>query len=123
MSDDSQEFVTEPVPEAHRVGWIRVGLISAMVGFSLPTFVAGVEVFQVTLNDRATLAVLMGCAMLAFIGALTGLIGARTHLSSYMLARIAFGVKGVNPRDTHPSSQGLYPSQPLFRPRLSAPPG
>ena len=95
MSDDSQEFTTEPVPEAHRVGWIRVGLISAMVGFSLPTFVAGVEVFQVTPNDRATLAVLMGCAMLAFIGALTGSIGARTHLSSYMLARIAFGVKGA----------------------------
>ncbi len=80
MSDDSQEFVTEPVLEAHRVGWIRVGLISAMVGFSLPTFVAGVEVFQVTPNDR-------------------------------------------DEPTGHPSSQGLYPSQPLFRPRLSAPPG
>ncbi len=66
-----------------------------MVGFSLPTFVAGVEVFQVMPNDRAALAVLMGCAMLAFIGALTGSIGARTHLSSYMFARIAFGVKGA----------------------------
>ncbi len=95
MSDDSQEFATGPVPAGHRVGWIRVALISAMVGFSLPTFVAGVEVFQVTPNDRATAAVLMGCAMLAFIGAVTGSIGARTHLSSYMLARIAFGVKGA----------------------------
>ena len=78
MSDDSQEFATEPVPAGRRVGWIRVALISAMVGFSLPTFVAGVEVFQVTPNDRATAAVLMVCAMLAFIGAVTGSIDART---------------------------------------------
>ncbi len=77
------------------MGWLRVGLVSAMVGFSLPTFVAGVEVFQATPNRLAVPAVLTGCAMLAFIGALTGAIGARTHLSSYMLARVAFGVKGA----------------------------
>ena len=95
-SDDaSQEFSTEPVPAEYRVGWIRVGLISAMVGFSLPTFVAGVEVFQAAPNNEALPAVLLGCAMLALIGAVTGSIGARTHLSSYMLARIAFGVQGA----------------------------
>ncbi len=95
MTDDSNEFATEPVPPGHRVGWLRVGLISAMVGFSLPTFVAGVEVFQAAPNDRALAAVLTGCAMLAFIGSLMGSIGARAHLSSYMLARIAFGVRGA----------------------------
>ncbi len=95
LDDASREFSTAPVPAANRVGWIRVGLVSAMVGFSLPTFVAGVEVFQATPNDEALPAVLLGCAMLALIGAVTGLIGARTHLSSYMLARIAFGVRGA----------------------------
>ena len=92
---DSPEFATTPVPANRRVGWLRVGLVSAMVGFSLPTFVAGVEVFAATPNDEAVLAVLLGCAMLSLIGAVTGSIGARTHLSSYMLVRIAFGVRGA----------------------------
>ncbi len=93
--EDGREFATGPVPAARRVGWVRVGLISAMVGFSLPTFVAGVEVFQAAPNDEAALAVLLGCLMLTFIGALTGSIGARTHLSSYLLVRIAFGQRGA----------------------------
>ena len=95
LDDASREFSTSPVPAESRVGWIRVGLVSAMVGFSLPTFVAGVEVFEAAPNDEALPAVLLGCAMLALIGAVTGSIGARTHLSSYMLARIAFGVRGA----------------------------
>ena len=31
MNVESEEFATEPVPPEHRVGWVRVGLISAMV--------------------------------------------------------------------------------------------
>jgi len=95
LDDASREFSTTPVPAESRVGWIRVGLVSAMVGFSLPTFVAGVEVFQAAPNNEALPAILLGCAMLALIGAVTGSIGARTHLSSYMLVRIAFGVRGA----------------------------
>jgi len=33
--------------------------------------------------------------LLTFIAAISGVIGARTHLSSYMLARIAFGTQGA----------------------------
>ena len=95
MSVESEEFATEPVPADHRVGWVRVGLISAMVAFSLPTFITGVELFVVTANDRAIAAIFTGGAMLAFIGSVSGSIGARSHLSSYMLARIAFGTKGA----------------------------
>ena len=95
MSVESEEFATEPVPSDHRVRWVRVGLISAMVAFSLPTFITGVELFAVTANDRAIAAILTGGAMLAFIGSVSGSIGARSHLSSYMLARIAFGTKGA----------------------------
>ena len=95
MSNESEEFATEPVPAEFRVGWIRVGLISAMVSFSLPMFVAGVEVFLATPNDQAVAATLLGCVLLTLIGAISGSIGARTHLSSYMLTRISFGTKGA----------------------------
>jgi len=95
MNVESEEFATEPVPAEHRVGWVRVGLISAMVAFSLPTFVTGAEVFLATDNSRAVASILIGCGMLTLIASICGSIGSRTHLSSYMLARVAFGTKGA----------------------------
>ena len=95
MDSESLEFATEPVPPEHRVGWVRVGLISAMVAFSLPTFVTGAEVFLAINNASGMAAVVAGCALLTLIGSITGLIGTRTHLSSYMLARVAFGTNGA----------------------------
>jgi len=95
MNVESEEFATEPVPVEHRVGWVRVGLISAMVAFSLPTFVTGAEVFLATDNTHAVYSVLIGCGMLTLIASICGSIGSRTHLSSYMLARVAFGTKGA----------------------------
>ncbi|MXW72611.1 MAG: cytosine permease [Gammaproteobacteria bacterium] len=95
MDHESLEFATEPVPPRHRVGWLRVGLISAMVAFSLPTFVTGAEVFLAIENADGMTAVLIGCALLTLIGAIAALIGTRTHLSSYMLARVAFGTHGA----------------------------
>ncbi len=95
MNVESEEFATEPVPPAHRVGWVRVGLISAMVAFSLPTFVTGAEVFLATDNSRAVASILIGCGMLTLIASICGSIGTRTPLSSYMLARVAFGTRGA----------------------------
>ena len=95
MNVESEEFATEPVPQEHTVGWVRVGLISAMVAFSLPTFVTGAEVFLAIDNARALSAILIGCGLLTVIASISGSIGARTHLSSYMLARVAFGTKGA----------------------------
>ena len=92
---ESLEFATEPVPRGHRVSWIRVGLISAMVAFSLPTFVTGAEVLLAIDNAGGMGAILMGCALVTLIGSIAGAIGTRTHLSSYMLARIAFGARGA----------------------------
>ena len=89
------EHATQPVPENETYGWIRVAIVSAMVGFSMPTFVTGVQVFGAADGTAAVIAIIAGCAILAAIGAVTGTIGARTRLSSYMLSRIAFGNRGA----------------------------
>ena len=94
-SPEANEFATEPVPATHQVGWLRVGVVSAMVSFSLPTFVTGGEVYRAVGADAGPVAILIGCAVLTVIGALCGAIGTRTHLSSYMLVRIAFGTRGA----------------------------
>ncbi len=96
MSDDSSEFATEPVPDHRTVGWLRVGMVSAMVAFSLPTFVAGVEIATAVSANRAVVSLFFGSLMLTIIGCITGSIGARTRLSSYMLVRIAFGDRGAS---------------------------
>ncbi len=89
------EFVTEPVPREHTVGWFRVGLISAMVGFSLPTFVTGIEIARVTSSGVTITSILAGGAILTLVASLSGSIGARTRLSSYLLAQVAFGRRGA----------------------------
>ena len=75
MSETSEEFATEPVPEDRTVPWVRVGLISAMVAFSLPTFVTGIEVATAVDGRTAIFAILAGNLLLSFIGAFTGSIG------------------------------------------------
>lgn len=91
----ADDFATRPVPPAKQTGWLRVAVVSAMVAFSLPTFITGVEVFRAIDTAAAVQATLAGSALLTVIAGLCGVIGTRTHLSSYMLARIAFGRHGA----------------------------
>ena len=95
MSESSEEFATEPVPDSRTVPWVKVAVISAMVAFSLPTFLVGIEVATAVDGRVAVIAILSGNLLLALIGAFCGAIGARTRLSSYMLTRIAFGTRGA----------------------------
>ncbi|MEO1244304.1 MAG: cytosine permease [Pseudomonadota bacterium] len=95
MSIDDTEFTTGPVPESATVAWWRVAMISAMVAFSLPTFITGLEVSRAVSLDVTLLALAGGSLMLTLIAGITGSIGARTRLSSYMLARVAFGDRGA----------------------------
>ena len=95
MSVESSEFATEPVPDEHTVPWFRVALVAAMVSFSLPTFLTGLEV-AVVASPLLTLEVLItGAIILTVIGSLAAGIGADARLSSYMLNRVAFGARGA----------------------------
>lgn len=95
MKVESTEFSTEPVPDEHTVSWIRVAIIASMVAFSLPVFLAGVEI-AISFSPLRTLEVfVVGTVILTVIGSITAAIGANTRLSSYMLNRIAFGFHGA----------------------------
>ncbi|XOV79996.1 MAG: purine-cytosine permease family protein [Aestuariibacter sp.] len=77
------------------VSWPKVASISAMVAFSLPTFITGIEIYQVMNVPNTVLAILIGSVILTLIGAAMGTIGTKTRMSSYLLVRIAFGNKGA----------------------------
>ena len=92
---EHDEFSTHAVPTDARVASFRVAAVASMVSFSLPTFIAGIEVSS-GVGSGLTLAVILGGALVIFlIGWLMGSIGARTGFSSYLLVRLAFGDAGA----------------------------
>src|SRR5210317_20450 len=95
MDVESSEFATEPVPDDATVGWFRVAFVAAMVAFSLPTFLTGLEIAVVSSPERTINILVVGAIILTVIGSLTAGIGANTRLSSYMLNRVAFGSRGA----------------------------
>jgi cytosine permease len=66
-----------------------------MVSFSLPTFIAGIEVSSGVGSDLTLAAILGGALVIFLIGWLMGSIGARTGFNSYLLVRLAFGDAGA----------------------------
>jgi len=65
------------------------------VSFSLPTFIAGIEVSSGVGPDLTLAAILGGALVIFLIGWLMGSIGARTGFNSYLLVRLAFGDAGA----------------------------
>ncbi|MGI9347210.1 MAG: purine-cytosine permease family protein [Gammaproteobacteria bacterium] len=93
--DTTSEFAEVAIKKEQQVAWLRVAAVSSMVAFSLPTFITGLEIYQGLSAINAIWALLVGSAILFAIGSMTASIGANTHMSSYLLVRIAFGDKGA----------------------------
>ena len=93
--DDKSEFAAVPIREDQLVAWPRVAAISAMVGFSLPTFLTGLEVFAGLSPESAMWTLLWGSILVVIIGSIMGYIGAVDRMSSYLLVRVTFGDKGA----------------------------
>lgn len=95
MKLDDSEFAAIPITDDKLVAWPRVAAISAMVAFSLPTFITGLEVYQALTPMDTVWALLVGSLIIFGVGAVIGAIGARSRMSSYLLVRVAFGDMGA----------------------------
>lgn len=93
--ESSNEFAAEKISDSQLVAWPRVAAVAAMVAFSLPTFVTGLEVAHGLPGPSAMTAFVLGSLIIVVIGAVMGSVGAKTRLSSYLLVRIAFGDAGA----------------------------
>mgnify|MGYP000117479422 CR=1 FL=1 len=89
------EFAAVPIRQDQLVAWPRVAAVAAMVGFSILTFMTGLEVFKGLSPATALWALLWGSLITTVIGAIIGYIGAADRMSSYLLVRVAFGDKGA----------------------------
>ena len=93
--DDTSEFAVVQITKDQFVPWPRIAAVAAMVAFSLPTFATGVQLFKDLSPASALLAVVLGSLIIFVIGAAMGAIGSKTHMSSYLLVRVAFGDVGA----------------------------
>lgn len=96
MKPELNEFSAVKITDSQLVPWPRVAAVGAMVAFSLPTFITGLEVYQALQPIQALLALFIGSVIIFGIGGVMGVIGAKTRMSSYLLVRIAFGDKGAS---------------------------
>lgn len=96
MSEDMNEFAAIAITDDKLVPWPRVAAVAAMVAFSLPTFITGLEVSQGLSSINAVWALVLGSLIILLIGGIMGAIGAKSRMSSYLLVRIAFGDKGAS---------------------------
>ncbi|NNE56631.1 MAG: cytosine permease [Hellea sp.] len=95
MMEDGSEFSAVPIRDDQLVAWPRVAAVAAMVGFSLPTFLTGLEIFSGLSPVNALWALFWGSMIVVTVGAIMGYIGASARMSSYLLVRVAFGDKGA----------------------------
>jgi len=77
------------------VVWPRIAAIAAMLSFSLPTFITGLEIHQSSSVSNTLWALVIGSLILTLIGGAMGTIGVKSRLSSYLLVKIAFGNAGA----------------------------
>lgn len=93
--DDTSEFAVVAIGENQLVSWPRVAAVAAMVAFSLPTFVTGLEVGAGLSAANTAWALVWGSIIIFVIGAIMGVIGTKSRMSSYLLVRVAFGDAGA----------------------------
>jgi len=95
MSTEINEFAAVAITDDKLTPWPRVAAVAALVSFSLPTFITGLELSQGLTPMNTLWATLIGSFLIFAIGGVMGVIGSRTRLSSYLLVRIAFGDAGA----------------------------
>lgn len=95
MSDYYDNYATERVPETATTDGLRVGMVAGLLAFAVPGLAAGpIIVGSLGIEDAIITFVAAGVA-LSVIGSITGYIGYRNRLSSYMMITRVFGAKGA----------------------------
>ena len=93
-SDLFEDYATSPVPSHIRVNGYRIALINCGLALSLTGLILGVELGANLGLAASTVAFVAGGVVLALIAAITGYVGVKVRMSSYMIIRYAFGARG-----------------------------
>lgn len=89
-----EDYATTPVPVAKTVSGVRIGLVLGGVGIALPALLAGAQVGTALGAADSLRAFLIAAVVVTALASITGTIGARTRLSTYMIIQFSFGRLG-----------------------------
>jgi cytosine permease len=91
---DTDEFSNSPVPRDRSIPWWKIAVTNVLFSICLPTLITGLDLGIAAPRRYFLSGIIVGSLILTAIGIMTSVLGSRTRLSSYMLARIAFGTYG-----------------------------
>jgi cytosine permease len=90
----NDDFAFEPVPDNNTVSGLRIALVLTGIIIALPSFIIGANLGATLGFRRGALAIIFGGLVLTAIAFATGTVGARTRLTTAMIARQTFGTFG-----------------------------
>ncbi len=95
LDELAEDYTRHRVPASRTVSGLRIAVIVIGIAITLPAFLVGAQFGQQLGFTGSLIAFALAGAIVAAIGSLTGIVGAQTRLSTYMLIIFAFGRKGA----------------------------
>ncbi len=89
-----EDHSRDAVPQEKTVSGLRIGMILTGITITVPAFLVGIELGQGMGFLQSSGAAFTGGLVLFLVGALSGTIAAKTHLSTYMILQYTFGRQG-----------------------------
>lgn len=90
-----EDYALEPVPQHATYGGWRIGFVLGGIGIALPALLSGAEV-AVALGYEASLqAFFLAGILVCALATVTGLVGMKSRLSTYMILKFSFGEHGA----------------------------
>ncbi|MEM1433462.1 MAG: cytosine permease [Pseudomonadota bacterium] len=90
-----EDYATEPVPESATYSGWRIGFVLGGIGIALPAILAGAEIGSALGYAQSALAFLVAGLLVTTLALVTGFVGMRSRLSTYMILKFAFGPVGA----------------------------
>ncbi len=91
----TEDYATRPVPYAATYSGWRVGFVIGGIGIALPALVSGAEVGLALGFVESLWAFIVSGVLVAALALMTGWVGMRSRLSTYMILRFSFGDIGA----------------------------
>ena len=89
------EYARQPVPTEKTVAGFQIALVIVGGTIAVPGFILAAQIAEARALGGAVPAFLIGSLILAVLAVLTGIVGTRTRVSTYVLARSSFGIIGA----------------------------
>ena len=90
-----EDYATEPVPQSATYSGWRIGFVLGGIGIAMPALLTGAEIGQALGYARASLAFIVSGALVTTLAFITGWVGMRSRLSTYMILNFSFGLIGA----------------------------